>query len=317
MVRICAYVKRYWNFESLYLGNGSRYRDKTKRELNGMVSSIFWEGFDDNIFNFFPCFLHEKSKFYSWLYASAMIRCWFKIFVYYFHKGIYQDHGLKIKRIKDTVSTWINIILLPVSTLFKSTYFIPFATRYILSTQSQCFFSFVLSPLNRSLFYLAPTSTSLSVSTDVSTLFFLTPRTLLRFLLSTLKQIPLQFGWTRLVAQPPRRGGGKSPGREQLEELERKKGGGGRDLAEQSARRRESSTHLFDFCWRACASADRWKRPRDQPFPTTGAPLTINRPLFRHSSAIVRNAPLTTRIFAHDLSFWSFMELRMIYEKHL
>ena len=40
MVRICAYVKRYGNFESLYLGNGLRYRDKTKRDLNGTIFSI-------------------------------------------------------------------------------------------------------------------------------------------------------------------------------------------------------------------------------------------------------------------------------------
>ena len=44
-------VKRYVNFKPLYLGNRLRYRDKSKSEFNGMVSSIFRVDFKAKIFN--------------------------------------------------------------------------------------------------------------------------------------------------------------------------------------------------------------------------------------------------------------------------
>lgn len=173
----------------------------------------------------------------------------------------------------------------------------------------------MLSPFNRSLFYLAPTSTSLSVSTDVSTLFFLTPRTLLRFLLSTLKQIPLQFGWARLVAQP-RFGRGKSPGREQRRNRKEKKGGGGRDLGTERGEgnlpltfstfvglpmRRQTGENVLET---------NPFQPPEHLWPLTGRFLDIRRPLCEISTP-------HENLCAHDLSFWSFTELRMIYEKHL
>ena len=42
------------HFESLYLDNGLRYRDKTKSDFNGMVFSISWTAFD-KIFGLFSC----------------------------------------------------------------------------------------------------------------------------------------------------------------------------------------------------------------------------------------------------------------------
>ena len=45
-------VKRYVNFKPLYLGNRLRYRDKSKSEFNGMVSSIFWVDFNIKIFSY-------------------------------------------------------------------------------------------------------------------------------------------------------------------------------------------------------------------------------------------------------------------------
>ena len=65
----CTIVKHHGHFESLYLGNGSRYRDEWKTDFNGMVSSIFWVHFDDKIVNSFRAF---RAK--SWRYICDYIK---------------------------------------------------------------------------------------------------------------------------------------------------------------------------------------------------------------------------------------------------
>ena len=39
---LCTVFKRHGHFESLYLGNRSRYRDEPKSDFDSMLSSIFW-----------------------------------------------------------------------------------------------------------------------------------------------------------------------------------------------------------------------------------------------------------------------------------
>lgn len=50
-VGISLYYKRYRNFDSLYLSNRLRYRNKTKSDFNGIIFSIPWACFDDKIFS--------------------------------------------------------------------------------------------------------------------------------------------------------------------------------------------------------------------------------------------------------------------------
>lgn len=59
------YVKYYENFVSLYLGDRSRYRDKTKSEFNGIVFSISRQILMIKFLIFPRIFLHEKSKLKS------------------------------------------------------------------------------------------------------------------------------------------------------------------------------------------------------------------------------------------------------------
>ena len=72
-------VKRCGYFNSLYLGNRLRYRDNSKREFNGMIFSISWVCFKDDIFSFSSRFLYEKSNLHLWFRVNAMI---YRIYLY-------------------------------------------------------------------------------------------------------------------------------------------------------------------------------------------------------------------------------------------
>ena len=59
----CTIVKHHGHFESLYLGNGSRYRDEWKTDFNGKLFSIYRVYFNDKILNFSPRFLTKSKSF--------------------------------------------------------------------------------------------------------------------------------------------------------------------------------------------------------------------------------------------------------------
>lgn len=52
----------YRDFESLYLGNESRYSDEWKSGFDSMIPCTFWTDFDDKIFYVFSRCLHKNSQ---------------------------------------------------------------------------------------------------------------------------------------------------------------------------------------------------------------------------------------------------------------